>query len=147
MKISVSPDDFADFCILFFLDCMANKKMLVRKTNTRFNAVLDKLTSMGFKSIFLMMFFTISPMLRQRYSQIKEIFEKKSSNQHYIYISQDAEYAKIMKKSSGQQDVKQIKKAINNTMKLLNAGKDINPQGLQRLQEAVINKMIKEGDL
>lgn len=144
MKLNLSPDEFIDFIILFLLDIMTNKDMLVLKTSSKAQAISSKFKSLGIKSILMLLFFTVDANLRTRYKQVRDVFDKKSSNQHSIYISQDANY---LKKINNKKEVSAVKKAISTTIKTLNAGKDINPRNLQLIQEKVIKILEQQGDL
>ena len=150
MKINCTPDEFADVCILFLLDCMSNPDLMVKQSSPRLKLVSDKLKGMGFKSIFMQYFFAAQPRVRQQYGYIRNIFAKKTSDSQTIYISQDKVYVDKAKKKEGKEDKKKtsmIRKVIQLAMKMVNSGVDPNPAALALLQEKVIHILEKEGDI
>ena len=140
-KVNLTPDEFADFVCMFMLDLMTDKNMTIRKANPKFAAVVDKLGSMGLRSVLTMYFFGVGAFVRQRYGQVRNIFSKKSSDQLTIYITQDSKYQEKLK------DKQQIKQTVKTVLKLLNQGNDINSRQLNMLQEQVIRLMERDGEL
>ena len=151
MKINVDPADFADLCILFLLDTMTNKEMMVKDSNKKLALVSDKLAKSGFRSIFMTYFFSIDPSLRQKYKNIRHIFAEKSSNQHTILITQDKKYLdrakRRGKKAEIDNPVQALKKAVKLAAELLVASHNVNPKKLEMLQEQVIKLLEKDGDI
>ena len=144
MKFNFSPDEFVDFIVMFLLDVMSNKDMQVLKTSNKLKALTTKLISLGFKPVLLLLFFTIDATTRTKYRQFRDVFDRKSSNQHSIFISQDAEY---LKKIKDKKDINKIKKAINTTLKLITSGRTISQRDLELIQEKVLKVLEKEGEI
>ena len=161
MKLNLSPDEFADFCILFLLDNMTNKDMIVKTSNENFKLVTNKLASQGFRSIFMNYFFSVDPALRQRYRVMREIFAKKTTTAQTLYITQDYNYLKKLKTSKDKDKknkdgiVATLKKTIKMAVNLaltsitgnINASANVNQQKLDMLTEKIIKILEKEGDI
>ena len=150
MRINTSPDEFADFIMLFLLDALTNKNMQIMKTNPRFKALVDKMNNLGIKSPLMMLFFGINGDLRIKYKQMRDTFDKKTSVQHGINITQDANYLKKIEKSSPskiKKETDKIKNAIATALSMVLAGQKIDQRGLNLLTEKVMKQLEAQGDL
>lgn len=139
MKVTITPEEFADFVAVFLFDQLRNKDEMI-PTNEEWQELVDNMTKKGLLPVLVQYYTRLKGSNRLNYKRISPVFKTDTNKQYVINITGNPDLLHQIepeKKSV-------IKDLVKKTMKLINQEKQrtgflINEEKADKIVEYVID--------
>lgn len=124
MQLNLTPQEFADFVMIFLMDKIVNKNEVVTG-NPRFENFIEKAGSV-IKPTLVKQYLDMDSITRVNYKRIKDVLEGANKTHRIRIVPSDEEEIKVQKKKDG---------ILKKVIKKIISGDEIYSQEKQMLNE------------